>query len=264
QIEQLAEARVFTTLDLENSYFHVPIAEDSRKYTAFVTHEGQYEFCRAPFGLCTSGNAFCRFINSALRELINEGIIISFVDDIIIPTKNEQEGISSLKRVFEVAEKSGLKFNWKKCVFLQRRVEYLGYVVYDGRIEPAEQQIEKVKRYPIPKTAKQLQRFIGLANENRRDYNLRKRPVRKYEVADLVALPVTQFGPGRKYRQRFYGPYIVEEILEHDRLRVQKLEDNSEGPLHTTTACSAVKPWAHPGRISFKVIGAQNGTHTAY
>ena len=36
--------------------------------------------------------------------------------------------------------------------------------MYDGRIESADQQIEKVKQYPQPKTKKHLQRFIGLAS----------------------------------------------------------------------------------------------------
>lgn len=68
QIDRLSEARVYTTLDLKNSYFHVPVEEKSRKYTAFVTSDGQYEFLRAPFGLCTSGNAFGRFITTVLLD----------------------------------------------------------------------------------------------------------------------------------------------------------------------------------------------------
>uniref|UniRef100_A0AAG5DRS4 RNA-directed DNA polymerase n=1 Tax=Anopheles atroparvus TaxID=41427 RepID=A0AAG5DRS4_ANOAO len=51
-----------------------------------------------------------------------------------------------------------------KCTFLQRRVEYLGYIIEKGYIGPAEQKVEKLKRFPTPKTAKQLQRFYGLAN----------------------------------------------------------------------------------------------------
>lgn len=164
QIDQLADARVYTTLDLKNSYFHVPIKEESRKYTAFVTPQGQYEFMRAPFGLCTSGSAFGRFIDSVFRKLTNEGVMLAFVDDIIIPSRDEEQGLAAVKCVLDVAQKAGLQFNWKKCVFLQRRVEYLGYQIYEGRIEPASQKVEKVRGFPFPKNAKQLQRFYGLAS----------------------------------------------------------------------------------------------------
>ncbi|XP_058448859.1 uncharacterized protein LOC131428832 [Malaya genurostris] len=162
QIDKLSNARIFTTLDLKSSYFHVPIERNSQKYTSFVTSEGQYEFLRAPFGLCTSRNAFGRFINTVLKDLIKDGKVIVFVDDIIIPSKDEDEGLKILNEVLEVAEAAGLQFNWGKCVFLQRRVEYLGYTVYDGRIEPAPDKVEKLKQFPQPRTTKQLQRFYGL------------------------------------------------------------------------------------------------------
>lgn len=85
QLDKLANSRIYSTLDLKDSYFHVTIDERDRKYTSFVTTNGKYEFIKAPFGLCTSGTAFCRLIHEIFRELIDEGIVIIFVDDIIIP-----------------------------------------------------------------------------------------------------------------------------------------------------------------------------------
>lgn len=36
QLDLLQNTKFFSTLDLRNGFFHVPIAEDSRKYTAFL------------------------------------------------------------------------------------------------------------------------------------------------------------------------------------------------------------------------------------
>lgn len=58
QLDKLAKAWVFSTLDLKNSFFHVHVAEDSRKYTAFVTPTGQYKFLRIPFGFCNLPRVF--------------------------------------------------------------------------------------------------------------------------------------------------------------------------------------------------------------
>lgn len=63
-IQRLLNAKVFTTLDLKNGFFHVPIERDSQKYTAFVTHNGQYEFRYVPFGISNSHAVFCRYISS--------------------------------------------------------------------------------------------------------------------------------------------------------------------------------------------------------
>lgn len=44
QIDKLVDARVYSILDLRNSYFHIPVAEQSRQLTSFVTQEGQYYY----------------------------------------------------------------------------------------------------------------------------------------------------------------------------------------------------------------------------
>ncbi|XP_058128511.1 uncharacterized protein LOC131292791 [Anopheles ziemanni] len=170
QIDQLADARVYSVLDLKNSYFHVKVEEKSRQYTSFVTSDGQYEFLRAPFGLCISGNAFGRFINTALQELITDGTIMAFVDDIIIPATDEEHGLTALRRVLEVARYAGLQFNWKKCVFLKRRVEYLGYTIYDGRIEPSSQKIEKIPNYILTRVKKLSQAYCCSALKKTENY----------------------------------------------------------------------------------------------
>lgn len=48
QVDQLRDAVIFSTLDLRNGFFHVPMDENSIKYTSFVTPSGQYEFLRTP------------------------------------------------------------------------------------------------------------------------------------------------------------------------------------------------------------------------
>ena len=46
----------------------------------------------------------------------------------------------------------------------------------------------------------------NIQEENRKYYNLRRRPARMYQVGDIVALPETQFVTRKKVMQKFYGP----------------------------------------------------------
>ncbi|MFX9158074.1 reverse transcriptase domain-containing protein, partial [Acinetobacter baumannii] len=74
------------------------------------------------------------------------------MDDIIIPSENEEEGVRKLKRVLQIASNYGLEINTKKCQFLKRKVEFLGYVIVDGKITPSPSKIKAVQHFPEPKT----------------------------------------------------------------------------------------------------------------
>lgn len=146
----------------------MPVEENSRIYTSFVTHNGQYEFLYVPFGISNSPAVFSRFIFSIYRDLIQDGTIIVYIDDIIIPTSDEREGIQSLKKILSVAEKHGLQIKWEKCQFLQRKVNFLGYIVENSTIRPSSEKTAAVANFPIPRDKKSLQRFLGLTSYFRR------------------------------------------------------------------------------------------------
>jgi len=77
-LDRLQAARIFSSLDLKNGFFHVPVNKDSQKYTAFVTHDGQYQFRKVPFGLCNSPAVFQRYINEIFSDLTRKGIALPY------------------------------------------------------------------------------------------------------------------------------------------------------------------------------------------
>jgi transposase InsO family protein len=163
-LDRLSEAKVFTTLDLKNGFFHVEVAEQSRKYTAFVTPTGQYEFTKVPFGLCNSPSVFQRFISYIFRELVKKGTMFTYLDDIIIISQNETEAVHRLREVLNVSSAHGLEINWSKSQVLHRRIEFLGHVIEDGKIQPTTEKIAALVNYPEPRSERQLRGFLGLAS----------------------------------------------------------------------------------------------------
>lgn len=163
-IDKLAEAKVFSVLDLKNGFFHLNVSHESIKYTAFVTHHGQFEFLKAPFGLSICPNYFMRFVTIIFRELISKGIVLIFVDDILIPAKDEHQAVERLREVLKVASEYGLQINWKKAHLICRSITYLGHTIENGQVRPASEKIDAVMRFPEPNCVKQLHSFIGLAS----------------------------------------------------------------------------------------------------
>ena len=73
---------------------------ESREKTAFVTHNGLYEFNVMPFGLVTnSGTSFQRLMGHMLRGLEYRFALI-YIHDIIILSKSADEHLTHLEEVF--------------------------------------------------------------------------------------------------------------------------------------------------------------------
>ncbi|GFT84684.1 hypothetical protein TNCV_2767061 [Trichonephila clavipes] len=158
-LDRLQGAKVYTTLDLKNGFFHVDVNEDCKHLTSFVVPDGQFEFNKVPFGLSTSPIVFQRYVYSIFRELMRKGVVIIYMDDLVIPAKDEKEWFRKTKGILEVASKYGLEMKFKKCQFLRRKVEFLGHVVENGTIRPSIAKTIAVKKFPVPTTVKQVQSF---------------------------------------------------------------------------------------------------------
>lgn len=161
ELDSLQGAKVFSTLDLKNGFFHVPIEESSQKYTAFVVPNGHYEFLGVPFGLCNSPAVFQKFIHAVFRKLIAAGIVRVYMDDIIVLANDVVSAIANLETVLAVTSQYGLVVNWGKCNLLQTRVEYLGHIVENACIQPSEHKPIAVIKFPKPQCVKDVQSFLG-------------------------------------------------------------------------------------------------------
>lgn len=161
-LDRLQGAKYFTTIDLRNGFFHVSVSEESSKYTSFVTHNGQYEFLKCPFGLCNSPAVFQRYISHIFRDLSNKNIAMYYMDDIVIFRSTEREGVKNLEIDLDVARNYGLDIKKEKCQFLKKRITFLGYIIEDGKVKPSEEKAAAIRNFPEPTTLKQIQSFLGL------------------------------------------------------------------------------------------------------
>lgn len=229
----------------------MPVEKESRKYTSFVVPDGQYEFLYAPFGLCNSPAVFQRFINQIFRELIRDGVVLTYVDDIIVPSANFEVALSGLEKVLCVAERFGLDINWGKCKFLQTRVEFLGLIIENGSTRPTEHKTEAVMRFPQPKTIKQVQSFLGLTGYFRKfikNYALIARP-----LSNLLKMNV-KFEFGAKEKEAFDKLKFI--LSEKPLLRLYKQKAETE--LHTDASMYGF------GAILFQKCDNDGALHPIY
>lgn len=163
QLERLAGHMYFTTLDLKSGYHQLRVAEESRPYTAFVTPDGHYQYKRIPFGLTNAPAVFQRAINEILGP-IRFSYALAYLDDVLVISKNIEEGLQRLETVFQKFKEAGLTLNEEKCSFLQREVEYLGCVISNGELKPSPQKVSAVLNFPTLQNVHDVRKFLGLAS----------------------------------------------------------------------------------------------------
>ena len=100
-------------------------------------------------------------MNKIFHELINEGCISTYIDDIMIYLMDLEEHRSTVKRVLALLQEHDLYLKPEKCEFEKEKVEYLGLVVSKGKVEMDPVKVEGVSRWPVPKTKNELQHFLG-------------------------------------------------------------------------------------------------------
>lgn len=170
-LEYCSGKKYYTLIDLRDGFHHIPMDEDSVQFTAFVTPFGQFEYTRMPFGLKNAPAVFQRYINLRLKSLIDQGLIVVYLDDVCIHdmrTHDMRTHIEVLGRVLRCLRSAGLELNLKKCRFVYTEEDYLGYRIDSTGIRPSEAHVEAIRNYPVPTDTKAVQRCNGLFSYFRR------------------------------------------------------------------------------------------------
>lgn len=163
EIARLSGQGCFITLDLASGYYQVPIAEQSKHLTSFVTPDGQYEFNRMPFGLANAPAVFQRMINAVLGSArFNKAA--AYIDDVLIFGRDCSECLERLEEILNMIEKANLTLNLSKCDFLRDKIDYLGYEISAKGVRPGEKKILSVQNFPRPENVHNVRQFLGLAS----------------------------------------------------------------------------------------------------
>ena len=86
-LPQPTRAKVFSTADVRNGFWHINMDESSRKHTTFGTQYGRYQWNRMPFGITLAPEIFQRMLQQSLDGL--KGVLI-IANDILVVGKVNQ------------------------------------------------------------------------------------------------------------------------------------------------------------------------------
>jgi len=115
-IDNMGSKRVFTKMDLWWGFNNVRIKEGDKWKGAFTIHVGSFEPTVMFFGMTNSLAIFQAMMNKILRDMINEGKVTAFVDNVLVGTETEEEHDEIVEEVLKQLEENNLYVKQEKCV----------------------------------------------------------------------------------------------------------------------------------------------------
>jgi hypothetical protein len=116
------------------------------------------------FRLTNSPATFQTMMNEIFQDLITEGIVSVYLDDILIFTNSLEEHHWITRLVLDCMCEHKLYLRPEKCEFEKTRIEYLSVIISHNKVEIDPVKIAGVADWPTPSNKKEVQSFVGCVN----------------------------------------------------------------------------------------------------
>jgi len=143
-IDNMGSKKVFTKMDLRWGFNNVRIKEGDEWKGAFTMHIGFFKLTVMFFGMTNSPATFQAIMNEILRDLINEGKVAAFVDDVLVGTETEEGHNKIVEEILKRLEENDLYVKPEKCVWKVKKIGFLGVVIGPNGIEMEKEKVDGV------------------------------------------------------------------------------------------------------------------------
>ena len=195
-----------TVLDAWNGYHSLPLSEDTREATTFITEWGRYRYCRAPMGFHASGDAYTRRFDD-----ITVGVprVARIIDDSVLwdPEEDIADAFWHAFDYIKLCADNGIVFNEEKFVFAEPIVEFAGFEVHPEGFRPPQRIISSIENFPSPRTITDIRSWFGLVNQ----------VAYAFAQADVMQ-PFRELLASKK--RSFYWDETLEQLFEQSKQRI--------------------------------------------
>lgn len=94
--------------------------------------------------------------------------MIIYIDDVCIFTDTTEEDIEVLNNVLKALHDLGLRVVYSKCMFVEKQIPFLGFLISQEGVTIDPQRIAAIKNYTAPKTKSEVRSFLGLTSHYRK------------------------------------------------------------------------------------------------
>ena len=160
-LAKLGKSMIFTKLDANSSFWQLPLCEESKLLTTFITPFGRFAFNRLPFGISYAPEIFQRHMSQILEGLER---VVCHMDDILVHGTDQIQHDARVRTVLQRLQTAGLTRN-NKCEFSKTSIKFLGQIIDASGIHADSNKTAAIAHFPAPTNVAELQRFMGMVNQ---------------------------------------------------------------------------------------------------
>lgn len=154
---KMAGAKVFSKLDCKDSFWQIPLDEESRLLTTFVTPWGRYCYNVLFMGMNCASEFFHYTLSSLLSDM--EGVVVH-IDDIAVFGNDMNEHDMRLEQVLRRLQEFGVTLN-DKCIFRVNSMRWVGHIVSARGAEPDPDKVKAIEKMPAPADKAGVKSFVA-------------------------------------------------------------------------------------------------------
>src|SRR5258707_2365418 len=116
------------------------------------------------FGMQNSLATFQSIMNELFKDLIQEGHVVIYMDDILIFTSDVETHRRIVHQVLQRLQDEDLFLKPKKCFFERDSIKYLGMIISHNQVCMDPTKLAAIANWPTPQKVKDVQSFLGFSN----------------------------------------------------------------------------------------------------
>ena len=191
----------------------MPICEEDRQVTTFITPWGRYRYKVAPQGFMASGDAYNQRFDAIISDFKNK---VKCVDDTCMWAISIETSFFQACEWLDLCARNGITLNPKKFLFAQDTVDFAGITITPTNIRPSAKFLDAIRNFPTPTDITGARAWFGLINQGAYAFSM----TRQMKLFRALLKPSTVFQWTDELDRLFHESkeIIIKEMKEGVRL----------------------------------------------
>ena len=158
---QVPKGKIKTVVDATDGYHSIPLDEESRPLTTFITQWGRYRYKRLPQGFIAAGDAYTRRYDEVIKDVKRK---VKCVDDTLLWSDDIDQAYKDTWKYLQICQDNGITLNKEKFQFAAEEVTFAGLTITMNGICPTSTTLKAIDNFPTPKDITDARSWFGLVN----------------------------------------------------------------------------------------------------